>query len=188
MRGVKGHELRLTYLEMLQVTSSGLGTGLDRDRASKTCKKLGHSVKLGNVLRDSKGWQGRFSVREMLCMGTGAQLDKQKPSIHWKLLKESPGFHSNTRRLLLQKRTLSWHRAGKTNMDVFLWGGGALPLESLKKLWENTLPTGGAGSWGICMARACHLGTCHDFWHSNEGRQTRGLVQLSSSSYFYLSE
>lgn len=95
MRGVKGHELRLTYLEMLQVTSSGLGTGLDRDRASKTCKKLGHSVKLGNVLRDSKGWQGRFSVREMLCTGTGAQLDKQKPSIHWKLLKESPGFHSN---------------------------------------------------------------------------------------------
>lgn len=52
MRGVKGHGLRLTYLEMLQVTQSGLETEPAKDRASKGTK----SLTLGKVTECSEGW------------------------------------------------------------------------------------------------------------------------------------
>lgn len=49
-------------------------------------------------------------------------------SVHWELLRESPGFSSDigaTRSVFLWERTLSWHGKVKTSLDVF-WGRGGL--------------------------------------------------------------
>lgn len=53
-------------------------------------------------------------------------------SVHWELLRESPGFSSDigaTRSVFLWERTLFWHGKVKTSLDVFCvcvcWGGFA---------------------------------------------------------------
>lgn len=48
-------------------------------------------------------------------------------SVHWELLRESPGFSSDigaTRSVFLWERTLFWHGKVKTSLDVFCVGGG----------------------------------------------------------------
>lgn len=114
------------------------------------------------------------------------------PSVHWELLRESPGFSSDigaTRSVLLCQNTLLARESENKSGCVLAGGGGVASQEPKEIVGEHLLT--GWGHWVMehwYVAQACHLGTCHDFWHSNEGQQTRGLAQLSESSSFHLAE